>query len=42
MYGCADYKAQSRTLDPVALELHGTRTTNINGQGGFHPCDLYG
>lgn len=29
-FACTDYKVQSRTLDQVALELRGTRTTNID------------
>ncbi|KAF2180754.1 hypothetical protein K469DRAFT_692598 [Zopfia rhizophila CBS 207.26] len=29
-FACTDYKVQGRTLEQVALELRGTRTTNIN------------
>uniref|UniRef100_A0A0D2YHY4 Uncharacterized protein n=1 Tax=Fusarium oxysporum (strain Fo5176) TaxID=660025 RepID=A0A0D2YHY4_FUSOF len=36
-----DYKVQGRTLDLVALELQGTRTTNINGQAVPSQCDPY-
>jgi hypothetical protein len=31
-FACTDYKIQGRALDRVALELRGTRTTNIDGQ----------
>lgn len=30
-FACTDYKVQLRTLDRVALELRGARTTNIDG-----------
>ena len=32
---------QSRTLDRVALELRGTRTTNIDSQAVLTQCDPY-
>jgi hypothetical protein len=31
-FACTDYKVQGRTLSRVALELRGTRTTNIDGK----------
>ncbi|EXK77898.1 hypothetical protein FOQG_17411 [Fusarium oxysporum f. sp. raphani 54005] len=31
-FACTDYKVQGRTLSRVALELRGTRTTNIDGE----------
>lgn len=40
-FACTDYKAQSRTLARAALELHGTRTTTIDGQAVPSPCDPY-
>ena len=40
-FACADYKVQSRTLDRVALELRGTRTSNINGKAIPSSCDPY-
>ncbi|KID83958.1 arrestin domain-containing protein [Metarhizium guizhouense ARSEF 977] len=43
-FACTDYKVQGRTLERVALELRGTRTTNINGQAvpvACDPCSLY-
>jgi hypothetical protein len=40
-FACTDYKVQGRTLDRVALELRGTRTTNINGQAVPTQCDPY-
>jgi hypothetical protein len=40
-FACTDYKVQSRTLDRVALELRGTRTTNIDGQAVPTQCDPY-
>src|SRR4029434_4861292 len=30
-FACTDYKVQSRTLERVALELRGMRTTNVDG-----------
>jgi hypothetical protein len=41
VFACTVYKVQSRTLDRVALELRGTRTTNIDGQAVPTQCDLY-
>ena len=38
---CTDYKVQGRTLDRVALELRGTRTTIIDGQAVPIQCDPY-
>ncbi|EXU94845.1 helitron helicase-like domain protein [Metarhizium robertsii] len=43
-FACTDYKVQGRTLQRVALELRGTRTTNINGEAvplACDPCSLY-
>lgn len=40
-FACTDYKVQGRTLARVALELHGTRTMNIDGQLVPSPCDPY-
>ena len=40
-FACTDYKVQGRTLDLVALELRGTRTTNIDGQAVPSQCDPY-
>ncbi|EKG09253.1 hypothetical protein MPH_13739 [Macrophomina phaseolina MS6] len=40
-FACTDYKVQSRTLDRVALELQGTRTTKIDGQAVPSQCDPY-
>jgi hypothetical protein len=40
-FACTDYKVQGRTLERVALELRGTRTTNINGQAVPSQCDPY-
>ncbi|OWT42275.1 hypothetical protein VFPPC_18429 [Pochonia chlamydosporia 170] len=40
-FACTDYKVQSRTLDQVALELRGTRTTNIDGKAVPAQCDPY-
>ncbi|KAM4061884.1 PIF1-like helicase [Hirsutella rhossiliensis] len=31
-FACTDYKVQGRTLERVALELRGTRTSNIDGR----------
>jgi hypothetical protein len=41
-FACTDYKVQGRTLERVALELRGTRTTNIDGQAVPSQCDPYG
>jgi hypothetical protein len=40
-FACTDYKVQARTLDRVALELRGTRTTNIDGLLVPSQCDPY-
>ncbi|KAF2183629.1 hypothetical protein K469DRAFT_739718 [Zopfia rhizophila CBS 207.26] len=40
-FACTDYKVQGRTLERVALELRGTRTTNIDGQAVASQCDPY-
>ncbi len=40
-FACTDYKVQARTLDRVALELRGTRTTNIGGRMVPSQCDPY-
>ncbi|KAL8284658.1 hypothetical protein RB597_008496 [Gaeumannomyces tritici] len=40
-FACTDYKVQGRTLDRVAVELRGTRTTNIGGQAVPSTCDPY-
>ena len=40
-FACTDYKVQGRTLRRVALELRGTRTTNICGQAVPSQCDPY-
>jgi hypothetical protein len=40
-FACTDYKVQARTLDRVALELRGTRTTSVGGQAVPSTCDPY-
>ena len=40
-FACTDYKMQSRTLNKVALELRGTRTTKVNGEAVSSQCDPY-
>ncbi|KAL5583752.1 hypothetical protein FOVSG1_015103 [Fusarium oxysporum f. sp. vasinfectum] len=40
-FACTDYKVQGRTLNRVALELRGTRTTNIDGKAVPSQCDPY-
>ncbi|KAH8743569.1 hypothetical protein F5883DRAFT_634381 [Diaporthe sp. PMI_573] len=40
-FACTDYKVQARTLGRVALELPGTRTTNIDGQAVPSARDPY-
>ncbi|RKK84509.1 hypothetical protein BFJ68_g17351, partial [Fusarium oxysporum] len=40
-FACTDYKVQGRTLRRVALELRGTRTTNIDGKMVPSQCDPY-
>ncbi|KJZ69223.1 hypothetical protein HIM_11386 [Hirsutella minnesotensis 3608] len=38
---CTDYKVQGGTLERVALELRGTRTTIVNGGAVASQCDPY-
>ncbi|EEU34872.1 uncharacterized protein NECHADRAFT_102243 [Fusarium vanettenii 77-13-4] len=40
-FACTDYKVQSRTLERVALELRGMRTTNVDGHIVPAQCDPY-
>ncbi|RKK15425.1 hypothetical protein BFJ67_g17960 [Fusarium oxysporum f. sp. cepae] len=40
-FACTDYKVQSRTLERVALELRGARTTNVDGHIVPAECDPY-
>ncbi|KAK4072820.1 hypothetical protein Purlil1_13256 [Purpureocillium lilacinum] len=40
-FACTDYKVQGRSLDRVALELRGTRTTNVGGRAVPAQCDPY-
>jgi len=40
-FACTDYKVQSRTFERIALELRGTRTTNVNGSVFPSQCDPY-
>lgn len=40
-FACTDYKVQGRTLEQVAVELRGTRTTNIDGRAIASQCDPY-
>ncbi|EXM13396.1 hypothetical protein FOTG_18153 [Fusarium oxysporum f. sp. vasinfectum 25433] len=40
-FACKDYKVQSRTLERVALELRGARTTNVDGHIVPAECDPY-
>ncbi|OAQ58219.2 ATP-dependent DNA helicase PIF1 [Pochonia chlamydosporia 170] len=40
-FACTDYKVQSRTLERVALELRGTRTTTVDGRVVPSQCDPY-
>jgi hypothetical protein len=40
-FACTDYKVQGRTLERVALELRGRRTTNVDGQTVTSQCDPY-
>ena len=40
-FACTDYKVQGRTFERIALELRGTRTTNVDGQAVPSPCDPY-
>jgi hypothetical protein len=40
-FACTDYKVQGRTLERVALQLRGTRTTNVQGEQVPSQCDPY-
>ena len=40
-FACTDYKVQGRTLEHVALELRGTRTSMIDGHNIPSQCDPY-
>ncbi|XP_044718847.1 PIF1-like helicase domain-containing protein [Hirsutella rhossiliensis] len=40
-FACTDYKVQGRTLERVALELRGTRTTKVDGRPVAAQCDPY-
>ncbi|KJZ70119.1 hypothetical protein HIM_10489 [Hirsutella minnesotensis 3608] len=40
-FACTDYKVQGRTLERVALELRGTRTTKVDGMVVPSQCDPY-
>ncbi|KAK4067354.1 hypothetical protein Purlil1_13889 [Purpureocillium lilacinum] len=40
-FACTDYKVQGGTLERVALELRGTRTTTIGGLTVPSQCDPY-
>ncbi|XP_044717272.1 AAA domain-containing protein [Hirsutella rhossiliensis] len=40
-FACTDYKVQGRTLERVALELRGTRTTKVDGRAVPSQCDPY-
>ncbi|XP_044717365.1 PIF1-like helicase domain-containing protein [Hirsutella rhossiliensis] len=40
-FACTDYKVQGGTLERVALELRGTRTTNVGGRAVPSQCDPY-
>jgi len=40
-FACIDYKVQGRMLERVALELRGTRTTNVDGRIVPSQCDPY-
>ncbi|KAJ6437599.1 ATP-dependent DNA helicase PIF1 [Purpureocillium lavendulum] len=40
-FACTDYKVQGMSLDRVALELRGTRTTNVGGRAVPAQCDPY-
>ncbi|KJZ69204.1 hypothetical protein HIM_11404 [Hirsutella minnesotensis 3608] len=40
-FACTDYKVQGRTLERVALELRGTRTSIIDGRAVSSQCDPY-
>ncbi|OAQ57976.1 ATP-dependent DNA helicase PIF1 [Purpureocillium lilacinum] len=40
-FACTDYKVQGGTIERVALELRGTRTTNVGGRAVPSQCDPY-
>jgi hypothetical protein len=40
-FACTDYKVQGGNFDRVALDLRGTRTTNVNGEMVPSQCDPY-
>jgi hypothetical protein len=40
-FACTDYKVQGRTLEHVALELRGTRTSMIDGHSVPSQCNPY-
>lgn len=40
-FACTDYKVQGGNFDKVALDLRGTRTTNVNGETIASRCDPY-
>ncbi|OAQ57458.2 ATP-dependent DNA helicase PIF1 [Pochonia chlamydosporia 170] len=40
-FACTDYKVQGRTLERVALELRGTRTSKVDGHVVSSHCDPY-
>jgi len=40
-FACTDYKVQGRTLERVALELRGTRSTIVDGKPVPSQCDPY-
>ncbi|KAM4067941.1 PIF1-like helicase [Hirsutella rhossiliensis] len=40
-FACTDYKVQGGTLERVALELRGARTTTVDGRAVPSPCDPY-
>ena len=40
-FACTDYKVQGCTLDRAALQLHGARTTTVDGQAIPSQCEAY-
>ncbi|KJZ69552.1 hypothetical protein HIM_11065 [Hirsutella minnesotensis 3608] len=40
-FACTDYKVQGGAFERVALELRGTRTTNVGGRAVPSQCDPY-
>lgn len=40
-FACTDYKVQGRTLERVALELRGTRSTVVDGKSVPSQCNAY-